>query len=192
MDHILHSLLSETSGSLHVSRHTSHPHLASSASNLGLEDEGVDGPELREPLQGTDLEHPSPSEEAERLLPRGSPPDDTAEGVLRRPWPSFVSNDGSLQDYELVEREDRQGASPPQSESLPALDPIAETQRLEIFPATTQGYITKVRWHSFQFLMVQLADELAEMNNALTEVLSRLPDENYGVVNWLEGWQPHS
>lgn len=40
--------------------------------------------------------------------------------------------------------------------------------------------------------MVQLADELAEMSTALGEVLSRLPDENYGVVNWLEGWQPHS
>ncbi|KAK9805562.1 hypothetical protein WJX72_005167 [[Myrmecia] bisecta] len=40
---------------------------------------------------------------------------------------------------------------------------------------TSAGYISKVRWYSFQFLMQQLADELNDAYVAMSNVLARLP-----------------
>ncbi|EIE23259.1 hypothetical protein COCSUDRAFT_42166 [Coccomyxa subellipsoidea C-169] len=53
------------------------------------------------------------------------------------------------------------------------LESIAEA--LDIFPPTSAGYSSKVRWFSFQFLMQQLAEELKDMHTATQLVLAALP-----------------
>ncbi|KAK9903224.1 hypothetical protein WJX75_000088 [Coccomyxa subellipsoidea] len=53
------------------------------------------------------------------------------------------------------------------------LESIAEA--LDIFPPTSAGYSSKVRWFSFQFLMQQLAEEIKDMHTATQLVLAALP-----------------
>ncbi|CAL8465245.1 g4780 [Coccomyxa elongata] len=64
-----------------------------------------------------------------------------------------------------------------QSEGTPLdeedLESIAEA--LDIFPPTSAGYASKVRWFSFQFLMQQLAEEVKDMHTATQLVLGALP-----------------
>ncbi|KAK9809523.1 hypothetical protein WJX73_008638 [Symbiochloris irregularis] len=43
------------------------------------------------------------------------------------------------------------------------------------FPETAEGYVSKVRWYSFQFLMEELAEELEEMHAVLGDLLTNLP-----------------
>ncbi|KAK9835385.1 hypothetical protein WJX81_006485 [Elliptochloris bilobata] len=50
-----------------------------------------------------------------------------------------------------------------------------DARNLDAFPPTTQGYISKVRWYSFQFLCQQLSDELLDMHERMAAVLAALP-----------------
>eukprot|EP00891_Asterochloris_glomerata_P007742 jgi/Astpho2/7742/fgenesh1_pg.00116_%23_10_t len=54
-------------------------------------------------------------------------------------------------------------------------DPAEVADRVDAFPVSSKGYISKVRWFSFQFLMQQLADELNDAHIALSNVLAGLP-----------------
>lgn len=46
---------------------------------------------------------------------------------------------------------------------------------LIVFPETAEGYVDKVRWYSFQFLMEELTEEIEEMHAVLNKLLAKLP-----------------
>ncbi|BDA46028.1 hypothetical protein COCOBI_08-1200 [Coccomyxa sp. Obi] len=49
-----------------------------------------------------------------------------------------------------------------------------ESSELIEFPENEEGYLGKIRWYSFQFLMQELAEELEDMYEALDDVLAVL------------------
>uniref|UniRef100_A0A7S0V3W1 Uncharacterized protein n=1 Tax=Polytomella parva TaxID=51329 RepID=A0A7S0V3W1_9CHLO len=51
------------------------------------------------------------------------------------------------------------------------LDPVAPVS----FPPTAEGYLSQVRWYSFQFVMDELVTELEESFLVISSVLEKLP-----------------
>lgn len=53
------------------------------------------------------------------------------------------------------------------------------TMDLKAFPQTAEGYVSMVRWYSFQFLLTEVYKDMEELHNNLNIVLNKMPD--YGV-----------
>lgn len=47
---------------------------------------------------------------------------------------------------------------------------------LKLFPETPEGHLAQISWYSFQFLVEELAEQLAVLHAAVNAVLSRLPE----------------
>lgn len=102
MDHILHSIVSGEHSGFVLSRPESQM-LTPAASMPEPEERDPEGPGAVAAGQGNrGAEGAQPSGEAETLVPRRLPPYGRGLGEAGRPWPSFVSTDGSLQDYEVL------------------------------------------------------------------------------------------
>lgn len=54
--------------------------------------------------------------------------------------------------------------------------PRCPTAELKDFPDTAEGYVSMVRWYSFQFLLEELCEEMKELHENLCDLLPKLPD----------------
>lgn len=54
--------------------------------------------------------------------------------------------------------------------------PRCPTAELKDFPDTPEGYVSMVRWYSFQFLLEELSEEMKELHENLSDLLPKLPD----------------
>eukprot|EP00803_Ostreobium_quekettii_P001150 evm.model.scf_354.3 EVM.evm.TU.scf_354.3 scf_354:8182-14300(-) len=54
--------------------------------------------------------------------------------------------------------------------------PRVNTADLKDFPDTPEGYVSLVRWYSFQFLLEELSEEMRELHTNLNDLLPKLPD----------------
>ncbi|GMH37329.1 hypothetical protein BSKO_05202 [Bryopsis sp. KO-2023] len=63
----------------------------------------------------------------------------------------------------------------------PALEKLQRTNTMDLktFPDTAEGYVSMVRWYSFQFLLTEVYKDMEELHKNLNVVLGRMPD--YGV-----------
>ncbi|GMH37273.1 hypothetical protein BSKO_05146 [Bryopsis sp. KO-2023] len=67
------------------------------------------------------------------------------------------------------------------SENVMKLDvPGVASKDLLTFPETPEGYVSMVRWYSFQFLLEEVVKATRDLNQNLTDLLSKMPD--YGVT----------
>ncbi|KAK9843259.1 hypothetical protein WJX74_009376 [Apatococcus lobatus] len=98
--------------------------------------------------------------------PRVEPPDDS--------WSPAIGG----QEFESISAEFDGTAQHDQQGCVSIRLPHVASGELIMFPETAEGYVSKVRWYSFQFLMEELAEELEEMHAILSTLLSKLPTAN--------------
>lgn len=57
--------------------------------------------------------------------------------------------------------------------------PDVASEDLKMFPDTPEGYVSMVRWYSFQFLLEEVSRGLSELADHVAILLETMPD--YGV-----------
>lgn len=169
-----HALIKTASVDSATSRTTSH-------TDLETIKEVADETKLEVALPDPPISVPSVDSEqgsADSPLPKkrvSSPTKSTTGSVAldRLPTRVQVVPEG-LQSLEELE-DTETGACPVLNPQLFTL-PRVSTMELKDFPETVEGYVSMIRWYSFQFLLEELSEEMEELHKNLDDLLGKIPD----------------
>lgn len=59
------------------------------------------------------------------------------------------------------------------------------SHKLVLFPETTEGHVSQVRWYSFQFLLEELAEQMQDTVDAFDRLLERIQDVEHDEDGWV-------